>query len=149
MASPARASLGWTTTRSVAICCLTTSCAQPGTLAAAAVISASPFPTAVTNPESSTLATDCLDGGPGDGESAHRVARSVFGHCRKLAGLAQGGEGAGSGADLDQGHPRRSSARVSPAALEEEHAEGQGVDGLHDRPRLGVRCREAATNEPN
>src|SRR2546427_1720569 len=44
-----------------AICCLTTTCARPGTLAAAAVISASPFPTAVTNPESSILATDCLD----------------------------------------------------------------------------------------
>src|SRR2546426_12026653 len=38
-----------------------TTCARPGTLAAAAVISASPFPTAVTNPESSILATDCLD----------------------------------------------------------------------------------------
>src|SRR3989454_6431934 len=61
MASPARASLGWLTNMSRAICCLTTTCARPGTLAAAAVISASPFPTAVTNPESSILATDCLD----------------------------------------------------------------------------------------
>src|SRR2546428_8448846 len=107
MASPARASLGWLTNLSRAICCLTTTCARPGTLAAAAVISASPFPTAVTNPESSILATDCLDEGQGMGKPPMGVPPASFATSQNWPVLAQGGGRAGTGPPLATATPRQ------------------------------------------
>src|SRR2546425_9725682 len=113
MASPARASLGWLTNLSRAICCLTTTCARPGTLAAAAVISASPFPTAVTNPQSSILATDCLDEGQVMVNPLMGVPAASLATAESWRGLAQGGGGGGAGGALATG-PRGGPEKAHP-----------------------------------
>src|SRR3989449_9779749 len=106
MASPARASLGWLTNMSRAICCLTTTCTRPGTLAAAAVISASPFPTAVTNPESSILAADCLDEGQVMGNPLIGVPAASFATAEGWRGLPQAGGGGAAGGGPPPRAPR-------------------------------------------
>src|SRR2546425_12792338 len=116
MASPARASLGWLTNLSRAICCLTTTCARPGTLAAAAVISASPFPTAVTNPESSVLATDCLDEVQGMVNPLMGLPAAALATAESWRGWPQGGGGGGAGGGLGAGPPGGPPPASPPAA---------------------------------